>query len=322
LTPLSALALARLLVEAGLPAGVLNVVVSSIDEATDALLADPRLRKLTFTGSPAVGRHLIARSADRALRVSAELGGCAPFLVFPDADLDDAVEGALQAKLRNGGAACTAANRFYVHPDVAEEFTGRLAARIRGVRIGRGTRAGIGLGPMISEAHVARLQALVEDAVARGARRVVPGGPVPGTGHFFAPVVLADVPEDARVMRDELFGPVVAIATFDTEQEALRLANDCDAGLAAYLYTQDVARAMRVAGALEAGMVALNRGRVSCVATPFGGIKGSGDGLSGGPEGLEEYLVSQVLSLPELTLSDDAEFDVPIVTIAAEEGAR
>jgi len=298
LTPLSALALGRILIEAGLPAGVLNIVVSSEDGATDPLLTDGRIRKLTFTGSEAVGRHLISRSSEQVLRVSVELGGCAPFVVFDDADIDEAVEGAFAAKMRNGGAACTAANRFYVQRSISAEFTRRLAARVAGVRIGRGTRARVGLGPMISERHVARLAELVDDAVARGARVVVAGGPVPGDGHFFAPVVLADVPHDARVMREEIFGPIVAITAFDTDEEALALANDHDAGLAAYLYTSDLERAMRLGGAIQAGMVAINRGRVSCVAAPFGGVGHSGFGHSGGTEGIEEYLVTRCLTMP------------------------
>jgi len=298
LTPLSALALGRILMEAGLPAGVLNIVVSSEDGATDLLLADGRIRKLTFTGSEAVGRHLIARSAEQVLRVSVELGGCAPFLVFADAEMDAAVEGALSAKMRNGGAACTAANRFYVERSVYTEFTRRLAARVAGVRIGRGTRARVGLGPMICERQVARLTQLVDDAAARGARVVVAGGPIPGAGHFFAPVVLADVPPDARVMREEIFGPIVAIAPFDSEAEALALANDHDSGLAAYLFTSDLERAMRLGGAIQAGMVGINRGRVSCIAAPFGGVGHSGFGHSGGPEGIEEYLVTRYLTMP------------------------
>ncbi len=298
LTPLSALRLGAILIEAGLPAGVLNIVVSSEDTATDPLLADGRIRKLTFTGSEAVGRHLISKSAEQVLRVSAELGGCAPFLVFADADMDAAVEGALSAKMRNGGAACTAANRFYVERSVYAEFTRRLGARVAGVRIGRGTRAGVGLGPMISERQVERLTALVDDALERGARVVVAGGPVPGDGHFFAPVVLADVPHEARVMREEIFGPIVAIAPFDTEDEALALANDHDAGLAAYLFTTDLERAMRLGAGIEAGMVAINRGRVSCVAAPFGGVGHSGFGHSGGTEGIEEYLVTRYLTMP------------------------
>ncbi len=298
LTPLSALALGQILIEAGLPAGVLNIVVSSEDGATDPLLCDGRIRKLTFTGSEAVGRHLIAKSAEQVLRVSAELGGCAPFLVFADADMDAAVEGALAAKMRNGGAACTAANRFYVERSVYPEFTRRLAARIGQVRIGPGVRAGVGCGPMISARQVARLTELVDDAVGRGARVVLAGGPVPGNGHFFAPVVLADVPHEARVMREEIFGPVVAIAPFETEDEALRLANDHDAGLAAYLFTSDLERAMRLGAAIEAGMVAINRGRVSCVAAPFGGVGHSGFGHSGGSEGIDEYLVTRYLTMP------------------------
>ena len=284
--------------EAGLPAGVLNIVVSSEDTATDPLLADGRIRKLTFTGSEAVGRHLISTSAEQVLRVSAELGGCAPFVVFADADMDAAVEGALSAKMRNGGAACTAANRFYVERSVYAEFTRRLGARVAGVRIGRGTRTGVGLGPMISERQVERLTALVDDALERGARVVVAGGPVPGDGHFFAPVVLCDVPLDARVMREEIFGPVVAIAAFDDEDEALALANDHAAGLAAYLFTSDLERAMRLGSSIEAGMVAINRGRVSCVAAPFGGVGHSGFGHSGGPEGIDEYLVTRYLTMP------------------------
>jgi succinate-semialdehyde dehydrogenase/glutarate-semialdehyde dehydrogenase len=297
LTPLSSLLLAQVLLDAGLPAGVLNVVVSSQDDATDGLI-DGRLRKLTFTGSEAVGRHLIERSATQVLRVSAELGGCAPVLVFADADLDVAVGAALAAKMRNGGAACTAANRFYVERPVAGEFTRRLAERVAQVRIGPGTRPGVGCGPMISARHVTRLAELVGDAVARGARVVLPGGPIPGDGHFFAPVVLAGVHHDARVMREEIFGPIVAIATVENEDEALGLANGHPAGLAAYLFTADLDRAMRLGGALRAGMVGINRGRVSCVAAPFGGVGHSGYGHAGGSEGIEEYLDTRYLTLP------------------------
>jgi succinate-semialdehyde dehydrogenase / glutarate-semialdehyde dehydrogenase len=299
LTPLSALALARILVEAGAPAGVLNVVVSSEDGATDALLADARLRKLAFTGSEPVGRHLMGLAGEAVVRTSMELGGCAPFLVFADADLDAAVEGAVQAKMRNGGSACTAANRFYVEREVAPEFTRRLAARLAGMRIGRGTRAGVSLGPMIGERQRERLAALVNDAVDCGARLVLRGGPVPGDGHFFAPVVLADVPGDARVMREETFGPVAPIRIFDGEDEAVALANDSRQGLAAYIYTRDLGRATRLAGEIEAGMIAINRGRISSVAAPFGGVKASGFGRSGGREGLDEYLVTRYVVVPE-----------------------
>jgi succinate-semialdehyde dehydrogenase/glutarate-semialdehyde dehydrogenase len=298
LTPLSALALGRILTDAGLPAGVLNIVVSSEDGATDPLLADGRIRKLTFTGSEAVGRHLVERAAEQVLRVSAELGGCAPFLVFADADLNAAVEGALAAKMRNGGAACTAANRFYVERSVADDFARRLAGRIGAVRIGPGSRPGVGCGPMISAGQVARLSELVDDAFARGARPLLAGGPIPGNGHFFAPVVLADVPREARVMREEIFGPIVAIAPFDSDAEALALANDHDAGLAAYVFTSNLERAMGLGSAIQAGMVAINRGRVSCVSAPFGGVGHSGFGHSGGAEGIDEYLVTRYITMP------------------------
>jgi len=301
LTPLSALALARIFVESGVPDGVLNVVVSSIDGATDPLVVDPRLRRLTFTGSEPVGRHLIALGAEQVVRVSVELGGCAPAIVCADADLDVAVDGVLAAKMRNGGEACTAANRIYVHRSVVEEFTRRLAARVAGIRIGRGTRTGIGLGPMISARHQERLGELVADATARGARVVCAGGVVPGDGHFFAPVVLADVPDGARVMREEIFGPIAPISTFEDDDEVIARANDCPHGLAAYLFTRDLERAMRMGALIEAGMIGINRGRVSCATAPFGGVKHSGYGHSGGAEGIDEYLVTRYLSMPDPT---------------------
>jgi succinate-semialdehyde dehydrogenase/glutarate-semialdehyde dehydrogenase len=299
LTPLSALALARVLMDAGLPDGTLNLVVSSQDDATDGLLEDSRLRKLTFTGSEAVGRHLLARAATGVLRSSVELGGCAPFIVFADADLDAAVDGAVAAKMRNGGAACTAANRFYVQRSIAAEFAEQLAARLAGFRLGRGTRRGATLGPMIGERQRERLTRLVADAVARGARTLLAGGPLPGPGYFFRPVVLADVPDDAQIMQQEAFGPVAPIRAFADEDEVLEMANDRDSGLAAYVYTRDIDRAFRVAGRIEAGMVGVNRGRVSSVAAPFGGVKHSGFGCSGGPEGIAEYLVTRYLALAE-----------------------
>jgi succinate-semialdehyde dehydrogenase/glutarate-semialdehyde dehydrogenase len=297
LTPLSALALAGVLEAAGLPAGVLNVVVSSTDGATDPLLADPRLRRLTFTGSTTVGRQLLARSADQVLRVGVELGGQAPFVVFEDADLDAAVDGAVAAKMRNGAQACTAANRFHVHGELADEFTRRLADRLSALRLGRGTEPGIDLGPMIGERQRARLAGLVEDAVARGARPVLSDAPTPEGGHFFAPVVLADVPGDARVLHEEIFGPIAPITVFEREAEVLAEANRCEQGLAAYVYTRDLDRAMRVGEALEVGMVAVNRGRVSAVAAPFGGVKHSGFGRSGGADPLEDYLETRYLSV-------------------------
>lgn len=298
LAPLSALALARVLVESGLPEGVLNVVVSSADGATDALLADPRLRKLSFTGSCEVGRHLLARSAQQLLRTTLELGGCAPFLVFADADLDAAVDGAVAAKMRNGAQACTSANRFYVQRPIAGEFTRRLAERLAALRIGRGTEPATELGPIIGPGQRRRVADMVADAVARGARTVLGGGPLPGPGWFFAPVVLADVPDDARLMREEIFGPVAPIRTFEAEEDAVALANAPLQGLAAYLFTRDLDRALRVGGRLRAGMVGVNRGRVSNVAAPFGGVGHSGVGRSGGPEGIEEYLDTRYLVLP------------------------
>jgi succinate-semialdehyde dehydrogenase/glutarate-semialdehyde dehydrogenase len=299
LAPLSALCLAEILHDAGLPPRCLNVVVASEPDATDGLLAHPALRKLTFTGSPRVGAHLLSLCAPRALRATAELGGNAPFVVFADADLDGAVEAAVLAKCRNSGQACTAANRFYVERAAAEGFTRRLAARMARLRMDRGTAPGAEIGPMISAGAVARLEAVVEDAVARGARIVLPGGGDPGPGFFFAPVVLADVPEGARAMREEIFGPVAAVATFDSEAEVIARANRPELGLAAYVMTGDLARAMRVAGRLEAGMVGVNRGRVSCAAAPFGGVKGSGSGRVGGREGLDDYLETSYVALPE-----------------------
>lgn len=299
LTPLSALALAQALTEAGLPDGVLNVVVSSQDDATDGLLEDGRLRKLTFTGSEVVGRHLLEKAAAGVVRTSVELGGCAPFIVFADADLDAAVEGAVAAKMRNGGAACTAANHFYVERPVAAEFAARLAERLASFRLGRGTRRGATLGPMIGERQRGRLAELVSDAVERGARAILDGGPLPGRGYFFRPVVLMDVPDEARIMQQEAFGPVAPVQAFDDEDEVVGRANDREQGLAAYVYTRDLERALRVSGRLEVGMVAVNRGRVSSAAAPFGGVKHSGHGSAGGPEGVAEYLVTRYIALPE-----------------------
>ena len=297
LTPLSSLALAEILQGAGLPAGALNVVVSSEDGCTDPLLADRRLRKLTFTGSTAVGRHLIGRASEQILRVSVELGGQAPFVVFADSDLDAAVEGAVAAKMRNGGEACTAANRFYVERAVAGEFTALLAERLAGLRVGRGTDAGVDLGPMIGEAQRSRLVDLVGDARSLGARVVLEGGAQSGPGHFFAPVVLAEVPSAARVMREEIFGPIAPVCVFEDEAHAVSRANDCPHGLAGYVYTGDLERAMRVGDALEVGMVAVNRGRVSNVAAPFGGVKQSGYGHAGGAEALGDYLDTRYLGV-------------------------
>jgi len=298
-TPLSMLALARILERAGLPDGVLNVVTTSDGPGVvAALLSDPRLRKLSFTGSTAVGRQLIAQSAEQVLRVSMELGGNAPFIVLDDADLDAAVEGALTAKMRNGGEACTAANRMLVHEAVAEEFAARLAARMGALRVGPGREAGVQLGPLIDARQRAAVAALVDDAVTRGARALCGGRALPGPGHFYAPTVLVDVPADAHILREEIFGPVAPVIPFATESEAVERANDTEYGLAAYVYTRDVDRAFAVADALEVGMVGLNQGLVSNAAAPFGGIKHSGFGREGGPEGIREYLDTKYLAMP------------------------
>ncbi len=299
--PLSAVGLVRVLEAAGVPAGCVNLVVSSEAGATDGLLSDSRLRKLTFTGSTRVGGHLLGLAASRALRASVELGGNAPFIVLADADLEVAVGSAVEAKCRNGGQACTAANRFYVERPVAQEFSVRLAQRMAALAMGPGLEEGTQLGPVISAAAARRLQALADDAVARGAHVVLPGGLTAGPGHFFAPVVLADVPHDALVMRQEIFGPVAAIASVAGEEEAIRRANDCQVGLAAYVMSSDVGRALRVGEALEVGMVGINRGRVSCASAPFGGVKGSGFGRSGGREGIDEYLDLAYLAISEPT---------------------
>ncbi len=297
-TPLSMLALTQILEQAGLPGGVLNTITARHSGAViEPLLRDPRTRKLSFTGSTAVGRTLIEQSAAQVLRVSMELGGNAPFLVFADADLDAAVEGALTAKLRNVGEACTAANRFHVHESLADEFAARLAARMGALRVGRGTEPSTDLGPLIDDRQRATVTELVEDARSRGARCLTGGGPLEGPGYFFAPTVLADVPPDARVLAEEIFGPVAPVAAFSTEEEALQDANRTEYGLVAYLYTRDLARAFRVAEGLQTGMVGLNQGLVSNPAAPFGGVKQSGFGREGGFEGIDEYLETKYVAL-------------------------
>jgi succinate-semialdehyde dehydrogenase / glutarate-semialdehyde dehydrogenase len=291
LTPLSMLALAEVLTQAGLPPGVLNVVTTTSSGATTGpLLEDPRLRKLSFTGSTEVGRQLMAASAPQVLRVSMELGGNAPFLVFDDADLDAAVDGAVLAKMRNIGEACTAANRFHVHESVVEEFAARLAERLGAMRVGRGTEPNVEVGPLIEHKARAKVAELVEDARDRGAKPLVGGEPLDGPGYFYAPTVLRNVPSDARVLREEIFGPVAPIATFMTDDEAIRAANDTEYGLVSYAYTRDLDRAFHVIEGLETGMVGLNRGLVSNPAGPFGGVKHSGFGREGGQEGINEYL--------------------------------
>jgi succinate-semialdehyde dehydrogenase / glutarate-semialdehyde dehydrogenase len=300
-TPLSMFALARILQEAGLPEGVLNVIsAKSAGSVIEPLLEDPRTRKLSFTGSTEVGRTLIEQSAQQVLRVSMELGGNAPFLVFEDADLDAAVEGAMLAKMRNVGEACTAANRFHVHESLAEEFAQRLAERMGALKIGRGTEPGVDVGPLIDQAQRSKVTELVSDAVQRGARVLVGGDPLSGPaypGYFYEPTVLTDVPDEALLLGEEIFGPVAPVATFSSDEQALQAANRTQYGLVAYVYTQDLARAFRVCEGLETGMVGLNQGVVSNAAAPFGGVKQSGFGREGGFEGIGEYLETKYVAM-------------------------
>ncbi len=297
-TPLSMLALAKILQDAGLPPGVLNVITAKRSGAViEPLLKDPRTRKLSFTGSTEVGRKLIEQSAEQVLRVSMELGGNAPFLVFGDADLDAAVEGAMLAKMRNVGEACTAANRFHVHESVATEFAERMAARMGALKVGRGTEPGVDVGPLIDESQREKVTELVGDAVGRGARALVGGARLDGPGYFFEPTVLTDVPDEARLLREEIFGPVAPVASFSTDEQAIAAANRTEYGLVAYLYTRDLDRAFRVSEALESGMVGINQGVVSNPAAPFGGVKQSGFGREGGFEGIGEYLETKYVAL-------------------------
>jgi succinate-semialdehyde dehydrogenase / glutarate-semialdehyde dehydrogenase len=297
-TPLSMLALAKILEGAGLPEGVLNVITGKHSgELIEPLLKDSRTRKLSFTGSTEVGRKLIEQSAEQVLRVSMELGGNAPFLVFEDADLDAAVEGAMLAKMRNVGEACTSANRFHVHESIAEEFARRLTERMGALRLGRGIEPDTDVGPLIDEAQREKVEELVTDAVDRGASTLIGGKRVAGPGYFFAPTVLAGVPEDARLLREEIFGPVAPIATFSSEEQALAAANLTEYGLVAYVYTRELARAFRVCEGLETGMVGLNQGVVSNAAAPFGGVKQSGFGREGGFEGISEYLETKYVAI-------------------------
>ncbi|MFN0280963.1 MAG: NAD-dependent succinate-semialdehyde dehydrogenase [Kineosporiaceae bacterium] len=290
-TPLSMLALAGIMQEAGLPDGVLNVVTTSKTGAVMAeLINDPRLRKLSFIGSTEVGKKLVAQSADQLLRISMELGGNAPFLVFGDADVDAAVDGAMLAKMRNMGEACTAANRFIVHESVADEFSRKLARRMGALTVGRGTQDGVDVGPLVDLPSQRKVGELVQDAVDRGATVLTGGGTVGDRGYFFAPTVLANVAPDTRLLAEEIFGPVAPVTTFAADDEAVRLANDTEFGLVAYFYSRDLSRALRVAEGLHTGMVGINQGIVSNPAAPFGGVKQSGFGREGGAEGIDEYL--------------------------------
>jgi len=297
-TPLTALAMAAILAEAGVPAGVVNVLPSrSSGKVVSAMLHDPRVRKVSFTGSTEVGRLLLAEAADNVVNTSMELGGNAPFVVFDDADLDAAIEGAMIAKMRNAGEACTAANRFYVHAAVAAAFGERLAQRMAALRMGPGTAEDTQVGPLVNEDTVGKVAGLVRDAVAGGAV-VATGGTRPdGPGYYYPPTVLTGVDPSAAILREEIFGPVAPIVVFTEEREAVRLANDTQFGLVAYVYTRDLARGLRVSEALEAGMVGLNRGLVSDPAAPFGGVKQSGVGREGGHEGMLDYLESKYIAV-------------------------
>ncbi len=297
-TPLTTLALAAVLIEAGLPDGVLNVITTSRSGAVSGpIIADPRLRKLTFTGSTSVGQKLIEQSAKNVLKTSMELGGNAPFLVFGDADLDKAVDGAMLAKMRNIGEACTAANRFIVHESVAAEFSQRLAARMGGMSIGRGIDDGVQVGPLVDSAAIDKVTELVADAIDQGATVLTGGTAIDGPGHFYPPTVLTGVPTSAKVFREEIFGPVAPIITFDTDQDGIDKANDTEYGLVAYAFTENVTRAITVAEKLETGMVGINQGIVSNPAAPFGGVKMSGLGREGGTEGIEEYLETKYVGI-------------------------
>jgi succinate-semialdehyde dehydrogenase / glutarate-semialdehyde dehydrogenase len=297
-TPLSMLALAKLFEEAGLPAGVLNVITSSSSSEVSApIIGDPRLRKLTFTGSTEVGRKLVEQSAEGLLRTSMELGGNAPFIVFPDADVDAAVEGAVIAKMRNIGEACTAANRFHVADRVADEFAEKLAGKLSEMKVGRGTEDDVKVGPLIDGTQRGKVAELVQDATGKGAQVLVGGREREGAGYFYEPTVLGGVSADAKLLKEEIFGPVAPVIGFDDEDAAIAAANDTEYGLVAYVYTSDIKRAFRVVEKLQTGMVGLNQGLVSNPAAPFGGVKASGFGREGGPEGIDEYLAIKYVAM-------------------------
>jgi succinate-semialdehyde dehydrogenase/glutarate-semialdehyde dehydrogenase len=297
-TPLTALAMAAILDQAGVPPGVVNVVPSRRSgPVVSAMLHDRRVRKLSFTGSTEVGRILLAEAADQVVNTSMELGGNAPFLVFADADLDAAIEGAMVAKMRNAGEACTAANRFYVEAGVADEFSRRLAQRMSALVVGPGTDESTEVGPLVNEDTVAKVDGLVRAAVGDGARPIAGGRRPSGAGFYYEPTVLVDVKPDAAILAEEIFGPVAPIVSFTDEDEAIRLANATEFGLVAYLYTGDLARGLRVSERLESGMVGLNRGLVSDPAAPFGGVKQSGIGREGGHDGMLDYLESKYIAV-------------------------
>lgn len=296
-TPLTALAMASIFEEAGVPPGVVNVVPTRrSSKAVAAMLRDRRVRKFSFTGSTEIGRMLLAQASENVVKCSMELGGNAPFIVFADADLDVAVAAAMVAKLRNGGESCTAANRFYVEKPVAREFAQRFAAAMREVKLGHGLEEGVQLGPLVNADTRDKVSALVQDALSQGAQLVTGGRTPSRMGYFFEPTVLADVATDARILRQEIFGPVAPIATFEGEEEAVALANSTEFGLVSFVHSRDLARALCVAERIESGMVGINRGVVSDPAAPFGGWKQSGVGREGAHDGLLEYLESKYIA--------------------------
>jgi len=297
-TPLSMIALAQLLEECGLPKGVLNVVTSSkSSDVSKPIIGDERLRKLSFTGSTEVGRMLIEQAAETVLKVSMELGGNAPFLVFEDADVDEAVENAMIAKMRNVGEACTSANRFHVHESLADEFAEKLTEKMGALKLGRGSEDGTDVGPLIDADQQGKVADLVEDAVSKGAEVTVGGSKGEGAGYFYEPTVLKGVSDDAKVLSEEIFGPVAPIATFSTDEEAIAAANKTEYGLVSYVFTNDMRKALRICEALETGMIGLNQGMVSNAGAPFGGVKQSGTGREGGNEGIHEYLETKYVAI-------------------------
>ena len=299
LTPLTTLYFVKLLAEAGLPPGVVNVITTSTSgKVSGPIIADPRLRKLSFTGSTEVGRKLLEQAAANILRTSMELGGNAPFLIFDDADLGAAVDGAMLAKFRNIGQACTAANRFIVHEDVADEFAARVTERVQAFKVGRGTEEDVQIGPLINGDAVQKADALVRDATYRGAKVLTGGHPIEGPGTFYEPTVVTGVRPGSDILREEIFGPVLSIVTFGDEDEAVRIANDTEYGLVGYAYTKDLARGQRLIDSLQTGMLGLNVGVVSNAAAPFGGVKQSGIGREGGFEGIHEYLSTKYTLTP------------------------
>ena len=299
LTPLTTLYFVKLLADAGLPEGVVNVITTHTSgKVSGPIIADPRLRKLSFTGSTEVGRKLLEQAAANILRTSMELGGNAPFLIFDDADLGAAVDGAMIAKFRNIGQACTAANRFIVHEAIADEFAARVTERVQAFKVGRGTEEGVQIGPLINADAVEKADALVRDATYRGAKVLTGGHPIDGPGTFYEPTVVTGVLPGSEILREEIFGPVLSIVTFGDEDEAVRVANDTEYGLVGYAYTKDLARGQRLVESLQTGMLGLNVGVISNAAAPFGGVKQSGIGREGGFEGIQEYLSTKYTLTP------------------------